>query len=540
MDVKHHKCLVFLDEAGLPEEQIESLKVLHYYLEGHMSMKAKVGFVAITNHVLDAAKSNRCVSLLRQEPGRDELIRITNGVLFGSYGHLKQTIHGVEFVNTLIQKRDFANKLCDSYTELMNRNDKEFDTFFGLRDFIYFLRYLRSKASVDDMKMKLSPDLITRGLERNFNGIHRDTFLFIVSMFLSSLPRQPSSNSISSSLRDPLGVISDALTKSGSHSDCNRYALIIDDTEDDSVVRLLHIRGLIDNTKKSLFKLSKMPENMDIEELNLICGVKYAAMQGATIVLSQTDSINESFYDLFNQHFRRITNQVGEEGLFANIAVGGVSRRSRVSPSFNCIVHVRESDLPALPAAFLKRFEKYRLTIRDVLSLKLQQNYLLEKLIYRSIEQVEAISDAIEEKHLCGFCSKRTIESFYLDLIGSENKKDRQKKFFQSKSPFIDHFVEFVITSLRIEVTVEEITSVIGLALKSLPSHKAEALQQLLSERKNRKQIELKKHFKDVLTGEATTLNASVTEDLLEMVMTRKGCFMILSLAALEDVVSKR
>ena len=48
-----------MDEADLPEEEKESLKVLHYYLEGHMSIKAKVGFVAITNHVLDAAKSNR-------------------------------------------------------------------------------------------------------------------------------------------------------------------------------------------------------------------------------------------------------------------------------------------------------------------------------------------------------------------------------------------------------------------------------------------------------------------------------------------------
>jgi hypothetical protein len=47
-----------MDEAGLPEESKESLKVLHYYLERHMSIKAKVAFVAITNHALDAAKSN--------------------------------------------------------------------------------------------------------------------------------------------------------------------------------------------------------------------------------------------------------------------------------------------------------------------------------------------------------------------------------------------------------------------------------------------------------------------------------------------------
>jgi len=58
VDSKEHKCLVVMDEAGLPEESKESLKVLHYYLERHMSIKAKVAFVAITNHALDAAKSN--------------------------------------------------------------------------------------------------------------------------------------------------------------------------------------------------------------------------------------------------------------------------------------------------------------------------------------------------------------------------------------------------------------------------------------------------------------------------------------------------
>lgn len=39
------QCLVFMDEAGLPEEEKESLKVLHYLLEGHMSASPDVGFV---------------------------------------------------------------------------------------------------------------------------------------------------------------------------------------------------------------------------------------------------------------------------------------------------------------------------------------------------------------------------------------------------------------------------------------------------------------------------------------------------------------
>lgn len=84
VDAAKHRCVVFMDEAGLPEEEKESLKVLHYLLEGHMSTKAKVGFVGISNHALDAAKSNRCVTLLRQEPDDEEMLSITTGVLFHS------------------------------------------------------------------------------------------------------------------------------------------------------------------------------------------------------------------------------------------------------------------------------------------------------------------------------------------------------------------------------------------------------------------------------------------------------------------------
>ena len=86
-------------------------------------------------------------------------------------------------------------------------------------------------------------------------------------------------------------------------------------------------------------------------------------MQGHTVLLSQTESVDESFYDLQNQNFREIETAVGVS-LYANIAVGGVSHRSPVDASFNCIVHVRESQLADTPAPFLNRFEKYRLDVR--------------------------------------------------------------------------------------------------------------------------------------------------------------------------------
>lgn len=55
--------VVFMDEAGLPEDSHESLKALHYFLD-----HPQVSFVAITNRILDAAKTNRAISLFRPDP----------------------------------------------------------------------------------------------------------------------------------------------------------------------------------------------------------------------------------------------------------------------------------------------------------------------------------------------------------------------------------------------------------------------------------------------------------------------------------------
>ena len=77
--------------------------------------------------------------------------------------------------------------------------------------------------------------------------------------------------------------------------------------------------------------------------------------------MAQTDSIHESFYDLFNQRFRRIDDSHGSR-YYANIAIGAHSKPCRIHPEFQCVVVVKQSDLGITPAPFLNRFEKYRLT----------------------------------------------------------------------------------------------------------------------------------------------------------------------------------
>ena len=89
--------------------------------------------------------------------------------------------------------------------------------------------------------------------------------------------------------------------------------------------------------------------------------------------MSQTDDIHESFYDLFNQHFRKINDPKGGPRYFTNVAIGAHLKPSRVNQNFQCIVVVKESEIKNTPAPFLNRFEKYYISHANLLSLALNE-----------------------------------------------------------------------------------------------------------------------------------------------------------------------
>jgi hypothetical protein len=102
------------------EESMESLKVLHYFLDD-----CKVACVLITNNALDAAKMNRAIVVYRQSPELEELVML----LAGSMGFKS----GVQ--------DPVVKALSRAYHQLMARKDPLvaggmiFNHRFGLRDF---------------------------------------------------------------------------------------------------------------------------------------------------------------------------------------------------------------------------------------------------------------------------------------------------------------------------------------------------------------------------------------------------------------------
>ena len=535
LDSTKHKCLVFMDEAGLPEEEKESLKVLHYYLEGHMTTKAEVGFVAITNMALDAAKSNRCVSLLRQDPSDKEMLQIAQGVLYNRNRDTK----AVFFSGKNFSMGGFAQRLCSAYKAVVLMDD--FENFFGLRDFIYFLKSINERSQYVGQNIKITVEAVIRSLERNFNGKCRDDFEKLVHIFLLECSEKAHAPcNLETLLRMPLEVVSEALSASNA-----RYTLIIDESKDDAIMRILNNERLLSTSKKSLFKLSNLGETSELEGLSLVSGVKFAASQGFKVVLSQTDSVNESFYDLFNQHFRRVRNRDGNEDLFANIAVGGISRRSLVSSEFRCVLHTKAEDLPQMPAPFLNRFEKYRLSLKSVLSSKLDESPFLKRILVQVRKQVDSFTDTVK---ICGFVSGQTTESIFIDMLTSTEYAHNRKEVDDTANnastneynlrSFSDHFVAFAIEHLHCDLSSEDFDSITKSCSKFLPLPESEALAELLEKTELMCANEV---FEECLVSPPpSNIVSRVIEMLSEATITRHAIFQLLELATPEEIFAKR
>ena len=327
-------CVVFMDEAGLPEESHESLKVLHPYLD-----KQEVSFVAITNHILDAAKTNRAVSLYRPEASNEDLEALVKAYLCHE--------------PTVFQKSDVQTvvRMCKPYSDYME--DPNFSSFFGLRDFMQFVSYIQRNFGREKV---ISTQLLLHALERNFNG--SEFFDRICKRFFGA--NGTPLNVVNKYQRPILDILMESL-KEKPLNNCGqdltenevRYKLIIDPSEDDSLVRVLFSIHVMDRKSTHLFACSNFAEDSQVQKIDTIAAIRHSVTKGHTVVMIQTDDIHESFYDLFNQRFRRIDDPKSGPRYYTNIAIGAHHKPSRVDPNFQCVVVLKKSEIESTPAPFL-------------------------------------------------------------------------------------------------------------------------------------------------------------------------------------------
>ena len=227
-------------------------------------------------------------------------------------------------------------------------------------------------------------------------------------------------------LRNPVQLLLDSISEQrDATAPISRYKLVIETTLDDSIIRQLR-RLLIHSAK--ILKLSSFPgDEAGVQPINVISQVKWFAECGETVILSQTESINESFYDLFNQHFRKFeerTDQGMKVSYHTNIAVGAHSRRCKVSLDFQLISHINHREIQLVPAPFLNRFEKYYITHAHLLDFymhSVESLPALQRVLRKPnlMSHVLSFVAGVGTRSLYGFAPSQTIESILLQQVNS-------------------------------------------------------------------------------------------------------------------------
>ena len=146
--------------------------------------------------------------------------------------------------------------LCQVYKDLLNDDARFawFKQFYGLRDFIHALKLLR-RLSRDTA---VSLEITVHALERNFNGTTNSDedprYRLVLERFLGGIFGRDVAERVVAQdyLRQTVDVLRSALgdTSTGDDSSMDqnapRYKLIIDESDDDSMLRLLQQHGFVD------------------------------------------------------------------------------------------------------------------------------------------------------------------------------------------------------------------------------------------------------------------------------------------------------
>ncbi|CAF1683350.1 unnamed protein product, partial [Rotaria magnacalcarata] len=425
------RCVVFLDEASLPDENKMILKVLHPYLD-----ECQVSFVAIANKSFDAANANRMICVYRSLPSE-----IDQQVL--AYGCL-----GLAFNKNLSQTKSHLDNiiigLCEGYRELLV--SKDIPSIFHDRDFIYMLRELRFElptiTSTEDKQTSLNgikPDAVLRALEDNFNGIDQNQFKSLVKIVFQKIQVKspnfilPIGRHNQNIYRDVPTILHESmkLLDSKRRRLYGRYKLIIDESEDDSAIHLLLQTAILDSdpNRTAIFRMSDFADDTDNELRNveILSTIKLCMEIGKTILMVNTGRIHGSLYDVFNQNFS-IMATGDTRKIFSKVSIGAKTIDVVVHEDFQCIVHVKRNELHSIPAPFLSRFQKYSLSINDFYRIRLQKLPKNEQEILKYVEKkAQSFLEHFGRQYFYGL-NDNTLYSCLLSLI--EMKADKEYLLF--------------------------------------------------------------------------------------------------------------
>ena len=353
------RCVVFLDEASLPNEKKMVLKVLHPYLDEH-----RVAAVVISNVPLDAANANRLIEVHRGLASDEDLEVLAKGCLGVENDVVSDDMDMAKIVTGLcqgykkviecshrvpVEGRIACGQEAEVYgladgqaylngtTAIVQAFNAEANTYnvsipafgddvpvpptisannlrriemikvfgsFHFRDFIYLLRHI-NRVNRDKKLTSLDEDTLLKALECNFGGIPEDQFKQLADIFFSEVSKSLGDDDFvvppDEQMRTPLEVFRHSLQEAEAAKD-----------ESDEYSELHpRFKLIIDSSEDDsaarlletvgvefdrIFRMSDFPDdNTELHYARLISDIKMSMERGETILLIDTDRIQGSF-----------------------------------------------------------------------------------------------------------------------------------------------------------------------------------------------------------------------------------------------------
>ncbi|KAL0055748.1 hypothetical protein WJX82_004037 [Trebouxia sp. C0006] len=296
---------VLLDEGGLPGDEKEALKIVHYLWDD-----AVLAYVTISNRPLDAAKRS---------------------------GSSRDLHHFFKYLARHHRRGDRVEMSTATVLEALQRN------FGGLpsSDFRQVV-----EAFLEHLRRACGPHRFPEPRSEDFSPT-----LEVLAASLSETGH---------SYIEQHATLSD---KSA------RPKLVIDYTGDDSAYRLLfssyHAGSpILDKDCTKVFQMSAFKDDQSSEAQKQMIGeIRKAIECGDTCFLMYTEAIHGSLYDLFNQFFTVQRDKDQNAKLYVQIGIGSYSKPCNVHPEARIVVHTPARLLHTLQAPFLDRFEKYAVSV---------------------------------------------------------------------------------------------------------------------------------------------------------------------------------
>ena len=390
------------------------LKVLHPYLD-----ECKVAFVAVANKSFDAANANRMICIYRSLPSAADQRILAYGCLGLQMENDQKT------VDQRLEKIILG--LCQGYRHLLNTGNMK--RTYHDRDLIYMLRELRFEltTTTEDEETKIAgitPMSLLRALEDNFNGVKREEFEQLLTIFFQAVQQQcpdfrlpPTRRTVPTILQESMKLDSVRRRLYG------RYKLIIDESEDESAVRLLAQSGIInlDPNRTTVFRMSDFPDdvNNELRNVEMLSTIKLCMETGKTILMINTGRIHGSLYDVFNQNFS-IMATGDMRKIFSKVAIGPKTIDVVVHEDFQCIVHVKRSEFDEIPAPFLSRFQKYSLSVHDFYRIQFEKLSPEDQILMKTVEEKSlSFVQHFGRQYFYGF-NENTLYSCLLSIIKTD------------------------------------------------------------------------------------------------------------------------